>query len=270
MIAKIEASSTDWDNDAPASPGIASVPIHLVVVASVGTARPAALDLARRLNLPFAEFDAPTIGLRLLQSDTQLSLHDSSSGARLCVKFDAAQIRGFRSQRDPLRRAIGPGANDVVDATAGLGGDTVHLVAAGYRVTAIERNPIVSALACDGLARARAQGLLDTENPRWLVGDACSLLRQLDAQPATIYLDPMFPPKRKKSAAVRKEMSLLRRLGVGDDGATDLLEVARERATYRVVVKRPIDAPPLAGGVTATYAGRLVRFDVYRPKGATP
>jgi len=270
VIAKIESHLTDRDNDVPASPAITSIPIRLVVVASVDAARPAAVDVARRLNLPLAEFDAPTIALRLLRSDSQLSLHDPSSGAHLCVEFGAAQIRRFRSRRDPLRRAIGPDANYVVDATAGLGGDTVHLVAAGYRVTAIERNPIVSALACDGLARARAQGLLDTENPRWLVGDACSLLAQLDPRPATIYLDPMFPPKRKKSAAVRKEMSLLRKLGIDEDGGTDLLAVARQRATYRVVVKRPIDAPPLADGVTTAYVGKLVRFDVYRPTGTAP
>jgi 16S rRNA (guanine1516-N2)-methyltransferase len=109
--------------------------------------------------------------------------------------------------------------------------------------------------------------LLDTENPRWLVGDACSLLTQFDARPATIYLDPMFPPKRKKSAAVRKEMSLLRKLGIDEDGASDLLAVACQRATYRVVVKRPIDAPPLADGVITAYTGKLVRFDVYRPTG---
>lgn len=270
MIAKIEPHSTDWGNDTPATLGIISVSNRLVVVASVDAARPAAVALAHRLNLPLAELDAPTLALRLLQSDNQLSLHDPCSGARLCVEFGAAQIHRFRSRRDPLRRAIGAGANNVVDATAGFGGDTVHLVAAGYQVTAIERNPVVSALACDGLARARAQGLLDVENPQWLVGDACFLLKQLDARPATIYLDPMFPPKRKKSAAVRKEMSLLRRLGIDEDGASDLLAVAREQATYRVVVKRPMDAPPLADGVATSYAGKLVRFDVYRPTATAP
>jgi hypothetical protein len=137
VITKIDSRSTDRDNDVPASPGITSVRIGLVVVATVDAARPAAVDVARRLNLPLAEFDAPTIALRLLQSDSQLSLHDPSSGAHLCVEFGATQIRRFRSRRDPLRRAIGPGADNVVDATAGLGRDTVHLVAAGYRVTAI-------------------------------------------------------------------------------------------------------------------------------------
>lgn len=238
------------------------------MVASVDAARPAAAALAQRLNLPFAEFTATVPGLRLIQSDTDLALHDPNTGARLRAEYSAAQLRGFRGSRDPLRRAIGAGARDVVDATAGLGGDTFRLVAAGYHVTAIERNPIVSALAQDGLARARAQGLLDEDNPRWLVGDARSLLTQLDSKASTIYLDPMFPPKRKKSAAVRKERSLLRQLGIDEGDADDLLAVARTRATHRVVVKRPMDAPPLADGVIAAYAGKLVRFDVYRPTGA--
>lgn len=240
--------------------------IGLVVVAPADSARAAAVALAERLRLSLAEFDAATPGLRLVQSDSDLSLHDPESGACLRVEFSAARFRGFRG-RDLLRRAIGPGAHHVIDGTAGLGGDTVRLVAAGYRVTAIERNPVVSALVQDGLARARAQGLLDDDNPRWLVGDARSLLGRLETRPTTIYLDPMFPPKRKKSAALRKERSLLHKLGIDESGGSDLLAIARQCATDRVVVKRPIDAPPLADGVIAAYAGKLVRFDVYRPAG---
>jgi len=243
-----------------------STTTSVVVVATVDAARLAALALARSLNLPLEDFSAASSDLRLVQSEHDLSLHDRASGAQLRVEFTAAQFRRFRANRDPLRRAIGPGRRDVVDATAGLGGDAVHLVASGYRVTAIERNAVVSALACDGLARARAQGLLDADNPRWLTGDAGALLRKLDSRPATIYLDPMFPPKRKKSAAVRKEMSLLRRLGIGDADAAELLAVALACTGERVVVKRPIDAPALADGVVAAYKGKLVRYDVYRPR----
>jgi len=238
---------------------------RIVVVAADASARPAAAVLARRLNLPFDESTAAS-DLRLIQSNGGLSLHDPQSGARLRVEFTDALLRRLRGSRGPLRRAIGRGARDVVDATAGLGQDAVHLVALGHRVTAIERDPVVSALAQDGLARAG--GVLDAANPRWLIGDARVLLPVLDSRPDTIYLDPMFPPKRKKSAAVRKEMYLLHRLGIVDEGAAELLAVALGCARDRVVVKRPVDAPPLAVGVTAAYAGKLVRYDVYRPTAA--
>lgn len=243
----------------------------VIVVAEGDTARAAAVDLARMLRLPFCDIAPESVALRLVQSETDLCLRDSVTGARLRVEFTAARLQRYRAGGaggDPLRRAIGPDKRHVVDATAGFGGDAVHLAALGHRVTAIERNVVVGALVRDGLQRARAQGLLEVANPRWLTGDACALLPQLDSAPATVYLDPMFPPKRKRSAAVRKEMNLLRRLAIDDTGAIGLLRVARAYATDRVVVKRPIGAPALAAGVIAAYCGKLVRYDVYRPQGA--
>jgi len=81
-------------------------------------------------------------------------------------------------------------------------------------------------------------------------------------KPDVVYLDPMFPP-RQKSAAVKKGMALLQELletqhvNKGDDDENDdyeterineeieLLLAALECAQVRVVVKRPIKAPPL-------------------------
>ncbi len=244
-----------------------SQPVSVEIVASTDAALPAAEALAHRLNLPLGKYSTPPTGMRLIQSEKDLSLHDPTSGARLRVEFTEALLRRFRQGRDPLRRAIGKTPRDVIDATAGLGGDTVHLVALGYRVTAIERHPIVSALTQDGLSRACAHGLLEADNPRWLVGDARTVVPELVPRAATIYLDPMFPLKRKKSAAVRKEMNLLRQLGIDESGASELVAIARKLVIDRVVVKRPIDAPPLLEDVMATYAGKLVRYDAYQRTG---
>lgn len=241
---------------------------RVIVIAAAAAARTAAAALAQTLHLPFLDSPPSDATLRLVRSETDLVLHDCATGTRLRVEFTVAQLRRYRAGGaggDPLRRAIGPDKRYVIDATAGFGGDAVHLAILGYRVTAIERSAIVSALARDGLDRARAQGLLDSDNPRWLVGDACTVLPQLDPRPATVYLDPMFPPKRKKSAAVRKEMSLLRRLAIDEGNSVELLTTARACAVERIVVKRPIDAPALAPGVVAAYGGKLVRYDVYRP-----
>ena len=72
--------------------------------------------------------------------------------------------------------------------------------------------------------------------------------------PHVCYLDPMFPP-RTKSSAVKKKMQLLQGLlGEGSEDADQegrveeeraLLHVALALAQRRVVVKRPIHAPPL-------------------------
>ncbi len=238
------------------------------VICFESTARDAAIVLSQTLALPF--FDTPpatTSYLRLVHRGVAVELHDPTTGARLRVEFSAEELKRYRSGGsgpNPLRRALGPRGRHIVDATAGLGRDAVHLAALGYEVTAIERNAVVSTLACDGLARARAADLFAADNPRWHTGDARRILPTLVPPPACVYLDPMFPPKRKKSAAVRKEMQLLRAL-TGDDGDfLELFNLARALTTDRVVVKRPIDAPPIAARRQAQYSGKLVRYDVYR------
>ncbi len=159
----------------------------------------------------------------------------------------------------------------VADLTAGLGGDAFVLAGLGARVAMVERHPVVAALLADGLARARkAAG----EDPALgdILGrlslaatDARHWLKSLagEAVPDVIYLDPMFP-ERKKSARVRKSMALFQGL-VGEDGdAHQVLTLALDRARHRVVVKRPSHAPAL-GGREPGYSlkGKSVRFDIY-------
>ncbi len=259
MLLRMAALSDDSRRGAPAADTV-------IVSCSSRDTRAAALALAQSLQLSFHDSPPPAAALLLLQTETHLELRDAVSGARLSVDFSDAELRRYRagSGRDLLRRAIGPGARHVVDATAGLGRDAAHLAMLGYRTTAIERSAIIGALVRDGIERARRRGILPPDNPAWQTGDARVLLPMLDPPADTVYLDPMFPPKRKKSAAVRKEMRFLRLLGGDADDPAALLAVARRHATDRVVVKRPHGAPPLAPGVTASYRGKLVRYDVYR------
>jgi len=253
-------------NSFAAQTSAASSAESIVVTCDSPATCEAAMALAAALALPFREPGCGDTALLLVHTAAGLELHDTASGARLRVDYTPAELQRFRagSGRDPLRRALGPGARRVIDATAGLGRDAVHAVMLGHEVVAIERNPVASALARDGLARARAAGRLPQNNPQWHTGDARELIPALTAAD-TIYLDPLFPPKRKKSAATRKEMRLLRLLAGQEQNDLELLEVARACARERVVVKRPLDAPPLAPGRIATYPGKLVRYDLYRP-----
>lgn len=237
----------------------------VVVSCTSAAARPVALALAKSLQLPFYESPPATAALHLLQTEARLELLDTASGGRLWVEYSDAELRRYRAGVGPdlLRRAVGPGPRHVIDATAGLGRDAVHLAMLGYRTTAIERSPIIGALVREGLDRARRRGLLPLDNPAWRVGEAGALLPEVEPA-ATVYLDPMFPPKRKKSAAVRKEIRFLRLLAAEAPNPAELLALARACATERVVVKRPLDAPALAPEVSASYRGKLVRYDVYR------
>jgi hypothetical protein len=82
-------------------------------------------------------------------------------------------------------------------------------------------------------------------------------------RPEVIYFDPMYPQKKKKSAKSKKGMEVFK-LIVGDDlDAQETLELLKEWAQSRVVVKRPPEAKPLALPVSFSYLSKTVRYDVY-------
>lgn len=226
-------------------------------------------ELARELGLPLAAAGDTGLDLRLVVTVDRLELHDARDPrvGPVVADFSHLDLRPYRanlSRRQPLARAFGKKTRCIVDATAGYGQDALLLALMGFRVTAIERSPVVAALARDGLARLVALRGINLAGRLELVnGDARQLLGTHAPPPDAIYLDPMFPPKRRKSAAVKKEMRLLREL-VGDDlDAGQLLEISRASARERVVVKRPDDAPPLAPDPDMSIKGKLVRYDVY-------
>ena len=202
---------------------------------------------------------------QLKATATHLELCDMADARVRPLRIDLIDTRTRRAQgAQLLLKAVGAGNSCVIDATAGLGYDAAAL-AARHRVIAIERSPIVAALLQDALLRAYAQ-TAGAVLFRLILGDARVVLPQLPA-PDAVYLDTMFAAKRKKSAAVRKEMRLLRTV-VGDDAdAAELLHIARGCARNRVVVKRADDAPSLGAEPDFSYHGKLIRYDVYRPRG---
>lgn len=170
-------------------------------------------------------------------------------------------------KRQLLGKAVGLAkvpAPRVLDATAGLGRDAFVLAALGARVTLAERNPTVAALLADARQRALADPAAADAAARTEI--ACADGRNLmtpDGAFDVIYLDPMYPG-RGKAALAGKELQFLRELTAGEDDADALLAPALANAARRVVVKRPLAAPPLAGRAPSLeFSGTQARFDVY-------
>ena len=160
----------------------------------------------------------------------------------------------------------------VLDATAGWGRDSWLLAHVGADVQSCERSPIVQALLRDGLSRALAnpETCATASRLQLHAGSAQAVLMQLrelpsQDRPETVYLDPMFP-HRDKSALVKLDMRLFRQVVGSDDDADELLLLARQVATRRIVVKRPRHAPDLAGVAPhQRMEGQSNRFDLYAP-----
>jgi 16S rRNA (guanine1516-N2)-methyltransferase len=164
-----------------------------------------------------------------------------------------------------LAQALGK-SKTVVDATTGWGQDSLFMFRMGFSVLCMERSPVMAALLHDALERLADSDWVQNLNlavPKLLQGNAIELLANLGTPPDCIYLDPMFPPKRKKSALAKKSMQILHEL-IGQDADKEQLFAAALQATgKRVVVKSPDYAEPLGGKPQQSFSGKLVRYDVY-------
>jgi 16S rRNA (guanine1516-N2)-methyltransferase len=165
-----------------------------------------------------------------------------------------------------LAQALGRKTRTVIDATAGWGQDSLHIFRMGYEILCIERSPVMAELLLDGFSRLNQQHWmrqLNLQSPPLLMGNAIDLLANLETRPDCIYLDPMFPPKRKKSALAKKSMMILRDLLGDDQDKEQLFAAALEATGKRVVVKSPDYAEPLGGKPNESFQGKLLRYDVY-------
>lgn len=196
-----------------------------------------------------------------------------------------ARTRPGRLERELLVRAAkvkGAESPVAVDATAGLGEDSFLLAAAGFQVRMYESDPVIAALLRDALERAlddpslagiaQRMELFEEDSVRAMealadasaTGGANADGAGMQA-PDVIYLDPMFP-ERRKSAAVKKKFQLIHQLEKPCANEEEMLLSAVKARPRKVVVKRPAKGPYLAG-IKPSYsiAGKAVRYDCITP-----
>ncbi len=150
-----------------------------------------------------------------------------------------------------------------VDATAGLGEDAFLLAGAGFQVNFYERNPVIAALLYDALRRGLAEPALEQVISRMQLHseDSIKALEEQTVHPDVVVLDPMFP-KRQKSGLIKKKFQLLQQLEQPCAEEDALLQAAISCGPRRIVIKRPLKGPYLAG-VKPSYSikGKSVRYD---------
>lgn len=231
-----------------------------------------AQQLSRELNIPPAK-----------AADGSLCLHLTAEG--LCLEGEGLSLRGDYAKMLPrlkhnnlshemlvkAAKLKGVEAPIALDATAGLGEDSLLLAAAGFTVELYEHNPIIAALLEDTLERARQIPELAQIVSRMHLhkGNSVEAMRSLSFTPDVILLDPMFPA-RQKSSLVTKKLQLFQKLEIPCNEEAEILEAALAAHPRRIVIKRPAKGPYLAG-VKPAYSldGKAVRYDCIVPSGST-
>ncbi len=192
---------------------------------------------------------------------SQLSIDFTNGAVAHRLKFG-----GGRGQALPKAVGMKAGINPkIIDATAGLGRDAFLLASLGAEVVLIERSPHMHQLLADAMEVARLKGGEYAEiigRMSLLLGDAKDLLPTL--KPETVLIDPMHPA-RKNSALVKGEMRMIREIVGVDNDAAELMEVALQHASKRVVLKWPQKADPIVKIRAPSHQinGKTTRYDVF-------
>ena len=167
-----------------------------------------------------------------------------------------------------LAKAVGFKFNKnrtIIDATAGLGYDAFILASLGANVTLIERSEKIYDLLKSAISEAKLYGgeisnIVSRMN--LLFGDSKDILPKI--APEVILIDTMYK-ERKKSALVKNDMRLVREVVGSDSDHVELINVALNNASKRVVIKQPRYAEILDNikGCSHQILGKTIRYDVY-------
>ena len=237
------------------------------IVACVGKGgqRDMAESFAKRTGVPILDkpgenltvlFDAKGVSLTgyglTYQGDFEGMLHRVSDG-RLAHEM---LVRAAKTTETDLKG---------IDATAGMGEDAFLLAAYGYDMTLYEQNPVVAVLLKDALRRAKKHPQLKEIAGRMKLVEGNSveeLKTRVDAVDL-IYLDPMFPD-RQKSGLINKKLQLIQKLEPPCSDEVELFEAAIQAKPSKIIVKRPLKSPFLAGkNPTYELKGKAIRYDCY-------
>jgi len=238
-----------------------------------------AQELAQKWGFRCSETSRDPYFLQLTPQHLQLMQQAPKASGPIYVDFTAGQVAHRRQfgggKGQTIAKAVGLNRMPppvILDATAGMGKDAFVFASLGARVILMERSPVSAALLSDGLERALFDDEISDIIKRMslVFGDARLLKPDsdliLNKAPDVIYLDPMFP-HRKKSALVKKEMLAFQSLIGDDNDSNELLDVSRTLAKKRVVVKRPIKAPWLNNQKPSlSMKMKKHRFDIYLKK----
>lgn len=173
-------------------------------------------------------------------------------------------FKGLKNPKsNPLVKALGLNKEkgSYCDFTFGTGKDSIGMLSLGHKVFAYERNPWVYCLNVFALKKDLEQ--LDFLKNLTLNFGSPNLNSLLPSN--IIYIDPMFPHK-KKSAKPKKSMQIFQKIVGVDEDEAELFKTAMSFKDARVVVKRPAFAPNIGVGPSAIYEGKTIRFEMYISK----
>ncbi len=220
--------------------------------------------IADRLNIELR--DRGDDDIHLSYNEKGLSLKGGSLTFRGDFSAMSARLRQSNLEHEMLVKAARlkdhKDAPRLLDATAGMGEDSLILAASGFLVDMYEQNEIIAELLRDAMDRALTDSMLKDIVSRMTlhVGDSIKAMEE-GATADVILLDPMFP-ERSKSGLIKKKFQLLQKLESPCNNGDELLDAAIKACPKKIVIKRPAKGEKLGNiNVDYSYPGKAIRYD---------
>ena len=185
---------------------------------------------------------------------------------KIDIKKGALGWRLARAQHEThLKKAIGKTDQPlrILDATAGLLGDSMIMLALGHSVTAYEQSKILYTILNNQLNQLPKtdSNLLNFKLINSNVCETNFNEKSFDV----IYFDPMYPEGKASSARrsdLKKINSILEIEGLASDPESTFTYL-RSMPKTKLIVKRPLKVDPFEGSINYQITGKSVRFDIY-------
>ncbi len=240
--------------------------MSLVICAGKGAQKDFVESLSRKLNAPIEK--EPGDDLTLIVDSTGVSLN--GYGLKLQGDFEKEMLRRISDGRLAHEMLVKVTKTQetglkAIDATAGMGEDAILLAANGYEVIMYEQNPVIAALLRDTIRRAKKNQKLKEIVSRMTLIEGNSIeLMKYQNDIAVIYLDPMFPAK-KKSSLTNKKLQLIQKLEHPCFDEEELLNAAFDVNPEKIIIKRPHNGKYLADRKPDySVEGKAIRYDCFK------
>lgn len=236
----------------------------LVIVAGEGVSVEEALALSEHIGVPLSDTIGEGLTLQIEKSGLSLvgyGLRFRGDFAGMLRRISSGRLSHEMLVKIAKTKTEAPVA---FDAAAGMGEDALLLAAAGYRVYLFEQDAVIASLLKDTMLRAKDDPDLKEIVGRMelMEGNSIELMPTVPEHPELIYLDPMFPARRK-SGLINKKLQLIQKLEQPCAQEEELLAAAVALYPKKIVIKRPLHSDHLAGKKPSyTVRGKAIRYDV--------
>tara|TARA_Y100000741_G_scaffold223894_1_gene170955 strand:+ start:171 stop:884 length:714 start_codon:yes stop_codon:yes gene_type:complete len=168
---------------------------------------------------------------------------------------DRLRIR-VRDNNDIFNKIFPDKGSEILDCTAGFGRDARTLDLLGYKVTMVEKSPLII------LILRNALNISKNHNLKLYYGDSYDFLNHSEKEYDYIYIDFMFDKTKDKSLSSKND-EILKIISLSEENKNRLVKLAIKKSKKRVVVKEPKHSSSNIINADFNIKTKLINYNIY-------